>query len=212
MVSSLILRLVDPFYPLVKRFLTLQTYRYGMCGAANTAFDIVLYFLFYNFILEKKSVDLGLLSVSPHIAAFFLAFMISFPTGFFLMRLVVFPESTIRGRVQLIRYFSVVMLNVFLNYVLLKLFVDFFRFYPTPSKFAITVIIVGITYLLQKHFTFKEKIVAEPVFVSEEQTPAKAVAVSSEGQEVLSWYVLSLIAFYSFLLNTINLVFWEYLR
>lgn len=185
MLTGLIVRLIDPFYPLFRKFLDIQTYRYGVCGACNTAFDILLYFTFYHFVLEKKMLDTGVFMISPHIAAFFMAFMISFPTGFFLMRLVVFPDSTIKGRVQLIRYFSVVLLNIFLNYALLKLFVDFCKFYPTPSKFAITVIIVGVTYLLQKHFTFKEKpSLSEPVPV-EELSEESLSAVEEQRQEVL---------------------------
>jgi hypothetical protein len=41
--------------------------------------------------------------ISPHIAAFLLAFIVSFPTGFLLMRFIVFQESALRGRVQLFR-------------------------------------------------------------------------------------------------------------
>ena len=160
---KLILSLIDPFYPLFSRILNIENYRYAVCGSLNTGLDIILYFIFYHFVLDKEIVNLDLLKISPHIAAFLMSFAITFPIGFFLMRGIVFPESQIRGRVQLARYFSVVCLNLLLNYLFLKLFVDILGMYPTPSKMAITVIIVTITYLLQKNFTFKK-----PAIIKEE--------------------------------------------
>jgi putative flippase GtrA len=156
MIRNLILKVIDPFHIIFSKFLNLQTYRYAVCGAANTSFDIFLYFIFYNFILDKQVFHIGSLAIGPHIAAFFLAFVITFPIGFFLMRMVVFSESPIGGWNQLVRYFSVVMLNVFLNYSLLKILVEYFDIYPTPSKVISTFLIVTITYLLQKYFTFKQ--------------------------------------------------------
>ncbi|WMJ73866.1 GtrA family protein [Cytophagaceae bacterium ABcell3] len=141
----------------------IQTYRYGVCGASNTALDIFLYFVSYNFILNKQIVSLAGFSISPHIAAFLMAFSITAPAGFLLMRIVVFPESTIKGWVQLSRYFSVVALNLFLNYVLLKLFVDVMNFYPTPAKILNTALIVAITFILQKYFTFRVKKIPKKV-------------------------------------------------
>ncbi|MFN6944870.1 MAG: GtrA family protein [Cytophagaceae bacterium] len=158
MLQKIILKIIDPFHPLVGKFIDIKTYRYAACGAGNTAFDILLYFVFYNFVLLKQVHYLGSLAISAHIAAFLMAFIISFPTGFLLMRYVVFTESSIKGGIQLVRYFGVVILNILLNYSLLKLFVEYFNLYPTPSKFIATVIIVTLTYLLQKHFTFKEKL------------------------------------------------------
>ena len=79
----------------------------------------------------------------------------SFVLGFMLMRGLVFTESILRGRIQLVRYFSVAMLNILLNYVLLRLLVEYFRFYPTPSKVITTGVVIIVSYLLQRFFTFK---------------------------------------------------------
>ena len=43
-----------------------------------------------------------------------------------------------------------------LNYGFLKLFVDVFGWYPTPSKLVTTVFVVIFSYLSQKNYTFKE--------------------------------------------------------
>jgi putative flippase GtrA len=78
-----------------------KTFRYLACGGGNTLLDILLYFFSYHFILDKKVVHLPYMAISPHIGAFIIAFMITFPIGFMLMRHVVFHDSVLRGRVQL---------------------------------------------------------------------------------------------------------------
>jgi putative flippase GtrA len=138
-----------------KRFFDKTTYRYAACGGANTVFDILLFFIGYNFIFKKQLVELPFIVISPHIAAFLMAFFFSFPTGFLLMRYVVFKESSLNGRVQLFRYFISVCFSLFLNYIFLKIFVEQLHIYPTVSKLIITFIVVGFSYLAQKYFSFK---------------------------------------------------------
>ena len=147
--------ILDFFYPLFKRFFDKTTYRYAACGGANTVFDILLFFIGYNFIFKKQLVELPFIVISPHIAAFLMAFFFSFPTGFLLMRYVVFKESSLNGRVQLFRYFISVCFSLFLNYIFLKIFVEQLHIYPTVSKLIITFIVVGFSYLAQKYFSFK---------------------------------------------------------
>ncbi len=154
--KDFVLNIVDFFYPVFRPFMDLQTFRYLALGGSNTLLDIFLYFISYNFVLDKEIIDVPVFgSISPHIAAFIIAFGITFPIGFMLMRTMVFPESILRGRIQLFRYFAVAMLNIFLNYALLKLFVEHFGFYPTPSKILTTGIVIVITYIIQRSFTFK---------------------------------------------------------
>lgn len=155
-IKTFVLRQMDFFYPLFCPFMDLQTFRYLALGGSNMLLDIFLYFISYNFILDKEIVYVPVFgAISPHIGAFILAFSITFPIGFMLMKSMVFTESVLKGRIQLFRYFSVAMLNIFLNYALLKLFVEQFGFYPTPSKILTTAVIVISTYILQRSFTFK---------------------------------------------------------
>jgi putative flippase GtrA len=154
--KSFVLDKIDFFYPLFRPFFDLQTFRYLAIGGSNTLLDIFLYFVSYNFVVEKQVVHLSPgIAISPHIGAFIIAFLITFPLGFLLMRGLVFTESILRGRIQLVRYFSVAMLNIGLNYVLLKLLVEHFYFYPTPSKVITTGVVIIVSYLLQRFFTFK---------------------------------------------------------
>ncbi len=133
----------------------LQTFRYAACGGGNTLLDIFIYYISYNFILDKQVVHTFMGAISPHIMAFLISFAVSFPTGYLLNRFIVFPGSTLKGRVQLFRYFLLVVVCIGLNYIFIKLFVEQFHFYPTVAKIFTTVIVVSFSYLTQKQFTFK---------------------------------------------------------
>ncbi len=150
-----ILGFVDFFYPFFRRLMPLQTFRYAACGGFNTCLDITLFFISYNFILKKEAVHLPFLTISGYIAAFLIGFCITFPIGFYLSRYVVFQETSVAKREQLGKYFLVVLGCLFLNYVFLKLFVEVFGWYPTPSKILTTVFVVAFSYLTQKNFTFR---------------------------------------------------------
>jgi putative flippase GtrA len=98
-----------------------------------------------------------MLEISPHIAAFIMAFFVTFPLGFYFSRYVVFTGSNLRGRIQLLRYFLLVLACIALNYMFLKILVEQLNIYPTVSKIITTVIVVSFSYFTQKHFTFKIK-------------------------------------------------------
>lgn len=167
--KQLIIDVIDFFYPPFRKFVPLQTFRYIACGGGNTALDIVLYYLSIHYLLPVQTVSgeevvftpIG--AMTPHIAAFLLAFAVTFPIGFYLNRVVVFTGSTLRGRVQLARYFVLVIGCIVLNYVFLKLFVEELGFYPTVAKLLTTVIVVGFSYLTQKKYTFKVAKTPRPV-------------------------------------------------
>lgn len=133
-----------------------QLFRYAFCGAAANALDIFIYFLSYNFILHKQNLDLGFTTMSPHVAAIFIAFCCSFPVGFLLQKYITFTTSSLRGRVQLFRYFTIVAICILMNIFLIKLFVEQLHLYPTVSKVIITVLVVAFSYFTQRHYSFRE--------------------------------------------------------
>jgi putative flippase GtrA len=158
-----ILGFVDFFYPFFSKFMPLQTFRYAACGGGNTALNILIFFLAHNFILQNQVVELGFVAVSSHIAAFIIAFCITFPIGFYLSMYVVFQGSFLRRRTQFIRYFMVAMACIAQNYLFLKLFVDVFGWYPTPSMILTTALVVTFSYLAQKYFSFRTQKIEVPV-------------------------------------------------
>lgn len=150
-----LIKFIDAFYFLFRRFLPLKTYRYAVCGGGNLVFDIFLYFIFHNFIVAKQNVDLFFVVLSPHIASLFFVFPITFVTGFLLQKFITFEKSNLPWKVQFFRYFLVAMGALVLSYICMKFFVDLLGFYPTPSKILTVFIAVAYSYILQNKFSFK---------------------------------------------------------
>jgi len=147
---------IDFFYPPFSKRMTLQFFRYGVSGVANMFFDWVLYFLIYHFILGQEMLHLGMITLSSPIAALAMTFPITFFTGFLLQKYVTFTSSELRGATQLFRYSLVVLANLLLNYLGLKILVEFFNFFATPSKMIITIFTTMFSYFSQKKFSFKQ--------------------------------------------------------
>ncbi|MGE0020823.1 MAG: GtrA family protein [Draconibacterium sp.] len=154
-IRNKIIRLIDWFYFPVFRFIPREIFRYAFTGGLNTVFDLFLYFIIYRYILDMQIVDLGFVSISAHIAAFLIVFPVTFTTGFVLAKYVTFSASELRGRIQLFRYGVTVFGSIMLNYVFLKLFVEYFGWFATFSKAITTVIVVIYSYISQRYFSFK---------------------------------------------------------
>lgn len=152
-----ITHIIDFFYPPFRKFVTKQFFRYGFTGATNVVFSIALYFVVYNFVLQQKMLPMGFFTLSSHIAALVISFPFSNFFGFLLQKYVTFTESDLRGRVQLYRYFLIVFINLGINAIFLKIFVDGFHFWTTPSQIMATFICILISYFSQKKFTFKNE-------------------------------------------------------
>lgn len=155
MLARIILQLLDFFYPFFRRLMNRQTFRYAACGGGNTLFGIFTFFISYNFIFRKQLLHLPFITISPHIAAMIVSFLTSFPLGFYLARYVVFSNSSLRGRHQLVRYFGTATGSLVLNYMNLKILVEILHIYPTISQILNTVIVICFSYLMQKYFAFK---------------------------------------------------------
>ena len=161
----------------------LQTFRYAVCGGSNMLLDIAVYFISYNYILHKQILNLGFIAFQPYTAALWMAFCISFPTGFLLSKYIVFNSSQLRGRIQLFRYILIVAVNLVLNYSIIKVLVEFMHFYPTIARFFATCLVVTFSYLSQKHFTFKT---ANTIGGSEEVNLVNFKAIVNRQQSILS--------------------------
>lgn len=147
--------LIDFFYPPFKPYMSNQFFRYGVSGAANMVFDWILFFLFFHYAFQAQIIDFGFYAFEPHTAAFITVFPITLLSGFWLGKYISFSDSKLRGRRQLIRYFFVVICNIFIQYSGIKFFVEFCHFFPTPSKMLITLVSMVFSYVMQKYFTFR---------------------------------------------------------
>ena len=133
-----IIQMIDYFHTPFRTIIPLETFKYAATGGLNTVLDISLYFICYNFVLDKHIVDLQIIAISPHIAAFLIVFPVTFFTGFLF-----------------IRYMISVSGSIFLNYVFLKLLVEFAGIWPTLAKLITTCIVVIYSYFIQRFYTFK---------------------------------------------------------
>lgn len=155
-VKELIEKIISWFYfPVFRKFIPYDTFKYAVCGGGNVVLDLGLYSILYNFVFDKQNFDLGVVVISPHIAAFLTVFPITFLTGYWLNNYVVFKGSPMKNRTKMTRYLLVVCVSLLINYVGLKFFVDHLHFYPTPSKFLVTIVTTVVSYLSQRHFTFR---------------------------------------------------------
>ncbi len=169
-ISEKITKCIDFFYRPFARLIPEQIFRYAACGGANLVLDWVLYFLIYNFVIGHEIINLQFSifnfqfeqAMTPHIAALCIVFPITLLSGFWLQKYVTFQPETTNDQssifnLQLVRYILIVAINLAINYFGLKLCVEHFGWYPTPSKMLITLFTVLISFLGQKYYTFKAK-------------------------------------------------------
>ena len=135
----------------------LQLFRYAVCGAINVCLDLTTFYIGYNLILNGNELYVGFYTLKPHIAAYLMSFCITFPVGFLLSKYVVWIHSNIPGRIQLSRYFLLVLSNILINIFFLKFFIEILYFPPILAKIFTTIIVICFSYLNQKYFTFKIK-------------------------------------------------------
>lgn len=155
-IAQFIAKIIDFLYQPFAKLLPKQLFCYGACGGGNMILDWILYFVFYNFIIGHELVYIGTICLTPHIATLCVVFPITLCTGFWLNKYVTFTHSSLQSSTQIVRYISIVALNLAINYFGLKLCVEIWGWYPTPSKICITILTVIISFFCQKYFTFKE--------------------------------------------------------
>jgi putative flippase GtrA len=119
-----ICKIIDHFYPLFRKTMPIQFFRYGVTGVVNLVFDWILYFVIYNFVLQKKMLHLGIVTLSSHIAAFVIKFPIVLLSGFLLQKYVTFTESNLREEDNYLDILLCMELISYKNYFGLKFFVD----------------------------------------------------------------------------------------
>ena len=154
--ADAIKRFIDFFYRKpISLLMPRQTFRYAVCGGGNLVLNWVLYFVFFHFILQKRNIDLGFYLISSHIATLCIVFVITFFTGFWLNRNVTFSGSPLNTFKQLFRYTLSVAGSFVISYLLMKLFVEWCGFYPTPSNILTSLLCTIYSYTMGKFFSFR---------------------------------------------------------
>ncbi len=154
-IRSIIFAIIDFFYPVFRPFFSLQTFRYAVIGVFNTVLGLVIYYVCYRFVFLGKNLNLGFYEFKGHVAPLVISNMIIVPLGFLLQKFIVFGDSNLKGRIQFFRYVMVSLLNFCMNYILLKILVEIFKIYPTIAQLLTAAVVVLISYLAQRHYSFK---------------------------------------------------------
>lgn len=148
---------IDSFYiSPISKIVPQQIFRYGVCGGANMVLDIIWYYIIYHYIVALRYIDLGVVVISPHVAALILVFPITFFTGFWLNRNVAFRATEVGHGMQLLKYALSVVGSILVNYICIKLFVEVCHIWATPAKALTTIISIAYSYLAGRFFTFKQ--------------------------------------------------------
>jgi putative flippase GtrA len=148
---------LDFFYPIFKRFMPIETFRYAACGGINTMSGLLVWYVCYHFVFSRMVVNLVFYSFESYTLALLVSSSYSFTLGFLLNKYVVFTSSNLKGRIQLFRYFLSFAFNLMLNYFLLKCLVEKFQWDAFISQLLTTFVVIGVSYFSQKYFTFKIK-------------------------------------------------------
>lgn len=154
-VKTFILAFIDFFYPPFRKIVGPQTFRYAVCGGSNALLNLFLFSLSYNLIFTSTIIYPFGIAITRYIASYLVALSISFPIGFLLNKYVVFQQSNLQGKVQLMRYGALTITNMILDYSLLHLLIGYFGFWATGSQACIIILLSLISYLFQTYYSFK---------------------------------------------------------
>lgn len=151
-----ILAFIDFFHPPFKKYISLHNFRYLATGGSTFVLGQVIFYIAYNFVFlnDLKYFDF---TISRNSISLAVEFAIVIPYSFILNKYIIFTHSEVKSRVQLFRFLNLQLINMLLNYVLMKGFTDILNIYPTISRLIVGVGIAGFSYIYQHYFTFSVK-------------------------------------------------------
>ena len=88
-----IIAFIDSFYPLFKKLMPLQTFRYAVCGGSNTVLGLTVFTFFHEVVFKGKVFEFNFFALKPHTASNTISFIVTLIVGFLLLKYVVFAES-----------------------------------------------------------------------------------------------------------------------
>jgi putative flippase GtrA len=141
---------------MVKKLMQSKVFRYFLSAGIATWVDILVYFLAFNYIYQKEDVNLfGAFVISAPTAALALSYTAGLLTNFFITKYIVFKESDLETHKQLFRYILVAMGVLVLNYMMMRLLIRQWNWFPTIAR-AFSAITVGMfSFVVHKSFSFK---------------------------------------------------------
>ena len=152
-----ILTFVDFFHQPFKKIIPKSDFRYLAIGGSTWLLGNLVYATAYEYIFTNAKIELLEIDFKRENAALVLHFMIVIPYGFLMNKFIVFAHSKVKSSTQFIRFITLVIFNVLVNYLLLKYFIESLLANPITAKVMISIGLAGFSYLYQQYFTFGVK-------------------------------------------------------
>ena len=139
---------------LVKNVLQVKAFRFLISGGTATMVDVVTYFVCLHYVFNTPFTAFGL-TMSIPIISLLVSYSAGFVTNFIISKFFVFQGSDLRTRIQLLRFFMVAIAVFCMNYLILKVLLQF-EIFPTIARLMSAAIVAFLSFLLHNSFTFKK--------------------------------------------------------
>lgn len=141
---------------LESRLVQNKLFRYFISAGLATWVDIMVYFMAYNYLYQKTDISVfNLFTVSAATASLFLSYTMGLLTNFLMTRYLVFGDSELEFHKQLFRYVLVALLVLALNWVLMRVLIREFDWWPTLARATSALCIGLLSFVIHKTFSFR---------------------------------------------------------
>lgn len=123
-----------------------QEVRFVVVGAYNTAIGLALYLLLFG-LLEHRFHYMLLLTVN---------YILGTLNGYLAYKLLVFRSSS-GYLAEYVRFNAVHLAGIVINYIALPVLVEVVHLTPFLAQGIIVAVLIVMSYVLHKHFTFRQK-------------------------------------------------------
>lgn len=140
------------------KLLRSKPFRFLMTAGIATMVDVTVYFIVFNFILQKTNIEFGETIVGAPTISLLCSFNCGLITNFLLTKNFVFNQSDLKSSVQFGRFVLVAIAVFFSNYYLMNFLIKGLGWYPTLSRGFSAITIGVLSFLSHKTFSFKTKV------------------------------------------------------
>lgn len=158
-----ILAIIDFFYKPFRKIIPKTDFRYLAIGGSTWLLGNLIYAIAYEYVFLDAKAEVFDMEFKRENAALILHFVIIIPYGFLMNKFIVFAHSKIKSKTQFLRYISLVIINIILNYIFLQYFIEKLYISPITSKVIISIFLAAFSYIYQQYFTFKVKKIGRKV-------------------------------------------------
>ena len=138
-------------------FIQHKVVRFFLSAGIAAIADSLTYYIIINFVINHSDVHLGTKLVKAHEFSFIISYSFGVLVNFAMTKFIVFTDSTLKNRQQFTRFILVACLGFFANYILLRVFVEVFNFWPTFARITALLSLGVASYYVHKLFTFRNK-------------------------------------------------------